>query len=253
VDTTVWSYNLRCDVEADGINAFSRRADYVFERLYAYAPDIIGFQEILPHMRRMLVDRLDGYTVAGTARGADYAGECCPIAFRSDKFELMSLETFWLSDTPDIPGSRYATDQSGCPRVCTEVMLRPLYEGGEPFYFYNTHLDHVGALARAQGASAVLCRIASRAVRSDGVRRRVVLTGDMNEGPEARAVKSLAAHLSDATASLGATYHGFGKGALSKIDYIFTNAPHRGAAVITDEKDGVYMSDHYPVSAVIDL
>lgn len=252
----VFSYNLRCDVDSDGINAFRRRYPYVKERLEHHKPDVIGFQEILPHMRDWLCENLDGYTIAGVGRGVNLDDESNVIAFRTDKFMLVSLDTFWLSDTPNIPGSRFSSDQSTCPRICTAAVLKHRESDGM-FRLYNTHLDHVGEMAQMQGLSQILQRIS----KDSGEKNLpYILTGDFNNVPESTLIKSALAYKSgemkEATEGTGGTFHNFGRHENPhKIDYIFTTAPFdiEKSCVITDSKDGVYMSDHYPVCAYIEV
>ena len=88
-------------------------------------------------MRQWVIDHFPAYTVCGIGREADLQGESNIIAYRTDKFDLVSLDTFWLSDTPHRPGSRFATDQSGCPRICTVVTLR-CKENGKLFELDKT-------------------------------------------------------------------------------------------------------------------
>ncbi len=246
------SYNLRYDNPDDGINRFALRRDYILKTFLPYAPEIVGFQEVLPHMRDWLNGELKGYTIVGTGREADFTGECNPIAFRSDKFLLMALDTFWLSDAPRIPGSRFSTDQSICPRICTAAVL---LERGTTrrLRVYNTHLDHEGGQARCQGIRLILERITSDDAIYPGV--PVVLMGDFNATPDSKVYAMLnRTRLADTTAALGGTFHGFHpeKGT-EKIDYIFTDAGWDPTAsqALTDHENGIYLSDHYPVMAEI--
>ena len=68
----VCTYNLRMENPVDGINTFSNRAPLIAERLAQYQPDVIGFQEVRPHMRRWLEENLRDYTILGTGRGEDF-------------------------------------------------------------------------------------------------------------------------------------------------------------------------------------
>lgn len=254
----VFTFNLRVDVPSDGKNSFTNRREFILARFPAYAADIVGFQETAPHMRKWLTDNFTGYTVCGLGRGADLQGESNPIAYRTDRFELAGLDMFWLSDTPWVPGSRFSTDQSGCPRICTTATLRHM-NGGQMLRVYNTHLDHLGPTAQAQGLTLVLRRIAEDYTRWP---MPVILIGDFNAFPDSLVYKSAqgysgcGAPLVDVTADLGGTFHDFGRlGEPQKIDYIFTNLPcgPSGSFLAEDEADGVYLSDHYPVGAVMDL
>ena len=254
----VFTYNIRTESRSDGINAFATRKEYIRETFPKYGADLVGFQETQPHQRQWVIDAFPEYEVCGTGRGRIFDDESNIIAYRRGRFDLMFLETFWLSDTPRKPGSRFSTDQSSCPRICTCVTLLDR-ESGKAFRHYNTHLDHVGAFAQAQGVSLILNRIAAD---YDTWALPVILTGDFNVDPDSVVVKSVTsfsgcgAPLIDVTADVGPTFHGYHPDRTgSKIDYIFTNLPLVEGSAFTarDERDGVYLSDHYPVGAVLEL
>ena len=248
----VFTVNLRINNKGDGINMFDNRTDRILECINTYQPDLIGFQEGNAHMRAFLRDHLTDYTVVGCGRDKDYHGESAAIAFKKDAFELISLDTFWLSAQPHVPGSRYGGDQSSCPRVCTSAFLKH-NDCEKPFWFYNTHLDHQGKTARLLGALQVIQYVSDRP-------EKFIMTGDFNATPDAPEIKVFTEHgmgIVDATANLGGTFHNFGRReTFSKIDYIFTNGECdlNESFVIPDEGvDGVYISDHFPVCALIEM
>ncbi len=253
------TFNLRTDVKVDGENRFAFRKGIILDKITAEAPDVIGFQEVAQAMAQFLARYLEKeYTLVGCGRKADFSCESCKIAYRKDKFELLFLETFWLSDTPRKAGSRFSTDQSGCPRICTCTTLYHR-ETGRAFRHYNTHLDHVGQFAQAQGISLILNRIAAD---YDAWPLPIILTGDFNVTPDSVVYKSVisftgcGAPLVDVTADVGPTFHGYRPAEVGeKIDYIFTNLPcdAEKSFICADEKDGVYLSDHYPVGAELEL
>lgn len=252
----VFTYNLRVDVPSDGANSFSNRREFIKEAFPVYKPDLVGFQEAAPRMRGWLMENFPEYEVCGMGREADLQGESNPIAFRRDAFDLVGLEQFWLSDTPHAPGSRFSTDQSLCPRICTSVVLR--HKTGRLLRFYNTHLDHEGPTAQAQGLSLILSRMAG-----DYARRPlpVVLTGDFNAEPDslvyqsARGFSGCGQLLADASQGVGGTFHNFGRlSPPTQIDYIFTTLPRREVPFLAvDESNGVFLSDHYPVGVDLNL
>ena len=92
---------------------------------------------------------LPGYTVVGCGRKADYSDEAMTLAIRNETAELLGFEVFWLSPTPDQPGSRYA-HQSECPRTCAAAIVNVQGMGG-PIRIYNTHLDHLDPESRRLG------------------------------------------------------------------------------------------------------
>lgn len=255
----ICTFNIRYDTKSDGINSFDGRKELIERRFPGYGVDVIGFQEVLPHVRIWLEEKLTGYTVLGIGREKDLSGEGTLVAYRTERFVPVSLDTFWLSDTPRRPGSRFATDQSGCPRICTCVVLLER-ASGKLIRFYNTHLDHVGKLAQAQGMTQILTRIAADDAVYPNV--PVVLTGDFNVEPDspvcaqAAAFASCGKKLVDVTKDVGGTFHAYHpEKRLSKIDYIYTNAAAdlNQSCCLTDVEDGVYFSDHYPVMAQIEI
>jgi len=255
----VCTYNLRTDVKADGINSFSGRTEFIQRTFPKYEADLIGFQEVQPHMRDWLAEKLSGYAVVGTGREKNLGGEHTCIAYRTDRFVLSALDTFWLSGTPRVPGSRFAADQSKCPRICTAAVFVSR-ENGNVFRMYNTHLDHVGALAQAQGMALILARIsADDALYPDSP---VILTGDFNITPENPIHKEIAAlvsggtPLNDATADIPFSFHAYNpEKTHSKIDYIYTNArfDRSMSRAAADTENGVYLSDHYPLFCELEL
>ena len=248
------SFNLRLDIEWDGINSFTNRFSRVIEVIKNEAPDVIGFQEVTDSMRSRLRNELDGYTTVGCGREKNYHGESMLIAYRTDLFELISCENVWLSATPKIPGSTYGGDQSQCPRMYTSVLLK--HEKTEkPFRFINTHLDHVGEQARYLGSMQLVQAIS-------GYEEKFVLTGDFNATPNTPEIKLITSALSarnvvDCTKDLCPTFHNFGrlsKEEMVKIDYIFTDGKCKRAYEVEDTPvNGQYYSDHFAVCAEIEL
>lgn len=244
------TYNIRYDCGQDGINNFSCRKPFILETIAREAPDVIGFQEVLPHVALWLKENLTGYYVVGCPRCDDLTGEQVCIAFRYDKFNLMQMHTFWLSPTPYVPGSRYP-EQSICPRTCTEVVLQEL-STGKVFRMLNTHLDHEGSLARLLGVRQILSHLEKAEFFPDAP---VVLVGDMNAYPDSPEMALLRTQFRDLTDGIGITFHNFGRDNQGTIDYIYLRGAMEGAAPRKwDEcREGVYLSDHYPISCELTL
>ena len=95
--------------------------------------------------------------------------------FHDDR-RLQRLEHghYWLSDTPDVPGSQ--TWGGDWPRMVTWVRFRDRRTGGQ-LAVVNTHLEAYDASARARAAQLVRLRLAE--LFEPGL--PVLVTGDMNE------------------------------------------------------------------------
>lgn len=251
---SVLTFNLRMDAPWDGINAFPNRTGLIRSCIGNVCPELIGFQEVLPHMKQWLTDNLPEYLILGVGRDARYGDETTAIAVRRSALDVMAMDTFWLSGTPDVPGSRYQTDQSICPRICTWVLLADR-RTAKQVYLFNTHLDHEGSCARVQGIRQILAEMEKACGRRNAP---VILTGDFNDTPDSETVRlcesfsGCGGTLTDAAAGygVGATYHGYHpETARDRIDYIFTNLPVLSCRTLTEEKNGVFLSDHYPMLA----
>ena len=255
MELKLMSFNMRTQATCDGENQFICRKDFIGDFIERVQPDIIGCQEMTSLMREWMVERLHDYYVVGGYRGANYDNECVCIAFRKDKFTLYDCETFWLSTTPDVPGSRFAGDQSDCPRVCTWVMLKPSGDA-KPFRFYNVHTDHQGDNARLLAANQIMNKIASNNQR---LNLKTFMVGDFNDIPGSACIDAVlnsnAADLVDLSAESGQTFHNYGNlvDPTYKIDYIFADAGTKCTEFIKydDRRGELYLSDHNPIMATV--
>ena len=254
----VMSFNIRYDNPGDGEHAWPHRMDRVASVVRFHAPDAVGMQEALRHQIDSLAARLPGYAWVGVGRddGAD-GGEFSPVFYRTDRLELVTHGTFWLSPTPETPGS--VGWDAALPRVATWARFRDRTTGGT-FLFLNTHFDHRGREAREQSALLVADRLFAIA---DGA--PVIAVGDFNAPPDTPVYATLTERLADARAAAEIPPHGpestfFGftvepDETGPRLDYVFTGpgVRVRRFATLTDQWLGRYPSDHLPVFAEIDL
>ena len=241
------TFNIRGDFGVDGANNFCHRKPLILKKLRQAQPDIVGFQEVLPHVAAWMRAELPEYDVIGCGREPALGGEQATIIFRRDKFTMIEMHTFWLSPTPYQPGSRYA-EQSWCPRTATELLLMRNTDA-KVFRVINTHLDHEGTEARRLGLGQILRHIDSASLFPDAP---VILMGDFNASPDSAELQAFTAHPGyvNAAADVGTTFHDFMRQPDGpQIDYIFLRefgqVGHQEKWL--EAEDGVYLSDHYPV------
>ena len=166
----VMSYNVRYDTPEDGAFAWPHRREAVASTIRFHRPDLVGVQEALVGQLADFRESLPAFEWIGVGRvDGEREGEHCPIGYRTDRLSLVERDTFWLSETPDEPGS--VGWDAACPRIVTRARLRDR-RSGRAFVHYNTHLDHEGERARLEGARLLAERI-------DGSAPTVV-TGDFN-------------------------------------------------------------------------
>ena len=247
----IMSFNIRNGGEGDGINGISKRHFVIEKMIKRENPDIIGFQEINSNERRWVRSILGtGYALVGGGRDENYRGEGCSMAFKTDIMELVKMDTLWLSDTPEVSGSRYCgIDQSPFPRLLHSLTLKHK-EASRTITVINTHLDHMGTMVRAKELSQIYRYIADN--KACGA-----LMGDFNLKPDTELIADFSAQLEkldwrDVTVNINETYHEYGK-CSSKIDYIYTDLDCIQSYKVSDIENGVYCSDHYPICAVIRL
>ncbi len=256
----VMSFNIRYGTAGDGENRWENRRDFLVETIRRFDPDLLGTQETLAFQADFLGTQLPGYTRVGAGRddGKD-KGEQVTIFFRTARFEKIAAGHFWLSETPERPGSR--SWDAAITRMVTWAKLRDR-QCDRAFLWLNTHFDHQGAQARAESAKLI-----RRWLAEHHSRLPVVITGDFNcteDSPPHRLLLGAAddalkltdayrhAHL--ARQPDEATFHAFtGKRDGSRIDWILCSPDFTPveAAIDRSSRNGRYPSDHFPVTAVL--
>ena len=255
MELKIVTFNIRCDYGQDGPNQFCYRSGLVKRKIEAEQPDIICFQEVLPHVVQWLKENLTDYYVVGCGREKTLDGEQMTVAFRRERLNMISMETYWMSPEPNIPGSRYE-EQSMCPRTCTELVLQDV-ESIKPFRLINTHLDHIGVGARKLGLEQIVKKIESETFLPEVP---VILAGDFNAEPDGEEIRVLDGKVCvNLTEGIGITFHGFdGSEPEQTIDYIYL-FPQQASYTLKklekwEDKEGeVWLSDHYPVCVVLEL
>jgi len=258
---TVMSYNIRFDNPHDGPSAWPYRKNDVAKMIGpVYQVDIVGLQEVLSHQLDDLTERLPYYGWVGVGRDDGHQkGEYSPILYRKDKFDLIATNTFWLSESPETPGSK--SWDTSITRIVTWAKFRERSSGKE-FYFFNTHFDHRGVQARVESARLILDRIPEI---SEGL--PFILTGDLNvnESSEAYAFIDRSSLVHDARYVSETEHEGptasfnnwleIRRGENSRIDYIFVGDTVRVLNhKISDRKfNERFPSDHLPVISDIIL
>lgn len=258
----VVSFNIRYDNPDDGVNAWPNRIPIVEEYLLNESPDIIGFQEALHHQVIELESLLPGYQRVGSGRtDGKQEGEYTPVFFKQSIFELADQGQFWLSETPDIPGS--IGPGAVLPRIATWAKLihRP---SKTTLFIFNTHYSHVSDEARKLAAEIMSGRMKEIAGNDP-----LILMGDFNIEYQSETYQQVsrlfqsenglintAENPKEDPAEVMKTYQGFSEenpGAF--IDFIFVNEHFkvRDYSIDRIRKDEVFISDHWPVKSIVEL
>jgi len=258
--------NVRVDAAADGRagNGWADRKELCAEVMRAQKADLICLQECQHVHFKHLKARLPQFDTFALSNPDARAYPLNAILYSRARYELVSAGGFWLSEQPHVAGSK--SWDSAESRFVNWLHLRERSSGKE-FRLWNTHLDHIGQVAREKAAELIV-----QASAAFPAAFPQLLTGDLNADATNPAIKLLAAGgWTDTYAAVhgaedpGTTFHGFlgpkyaagdSKGKLKrKIDFIWCRGAVKplAAEIIRDSRNGHYPSDHYFVSAVVAL
>lgn len=248
------TFNIRYDNSADSLNSWKYRKQQVCKFITDKGLDIVGMQEVLQHQLEDLKTGLPGFAAIGVGReDGKTTGEYAPLFYRTDRFEVLDSNTFWLSQYPDSIG--FIGWDGACTRIATWAKFKEKATG-KVFMAVNTHFDHVGIEARKNGALLIIEKI--KEIVGD---QPAVLTGDFNVSEQSEAYQTLTtnefvlkdAHkLADKTEGPVYTFHDFGRQPMDereKIDFIFITPQIKVLkSVIAQEPKESYgfLSDHNP-------
>jgi endonuclease/exonuclease/phosphatase family metal-dependent hydrolase len=262
----VMSFNIRYGTANDGDNNWTKRREFLVETIRAFDPDLLGTQETLDFQRDYIAGQLEGYEHVSAGRNdGKESGEMAAVFYRAARFEKLDGGHFWLSESPDVPGSK--SWDSALTRIATWVKLRDKqHPRARPLVFFNTHFDHMGQEARLRSAELLRRRIDDLAPETP-----VIVTGDFNCGEDAaphamlfgisgrqrsRVIDTYRAAHPDQQPGEG-TFSGFQAGRVegARIDWIGCSRGFRVLAAEIDrtERNGHTPSDHFPVTAILEL
>ena len=246
----VMSFNVRVPIDHDA-NAWTQRRDLLVRVIRQQHPDVLGTQELTEEQGEYIAAHLDGYAWFGEGRECGSKGEHMGVFYRTARLKVIESGNFWLSDTPGVCGSK--TWGQPLPRMVTWARFRMRGQGGETFYYFNTHFPYrdQDTGPRLRAAREILDRIGTLPAHA-----RVVLTGDFNCTPASPVHAALTGALHDAwiqaarRAGPARTFHNFTGIADRRIDWILSRGfKARFIRTVTTHAGQRYPSDHFPVVA----
>jgi endonuclease/exonuclease/phosphatase family metal-dependent hydrolase len=261
------TYNLKF-ASPDYKPSWEVRREMQVDLIRKYNPDIIGTQEGLKEQIDWLADHLPEYVVIGEGRKGGDDDEHMAIFIKKDKFRLREVQSFQLSETPEIIGSGPEVN----PRMVTWARLalinrpkegekspypqdyRGHWENTQEFYVFNTHYfnGRIDTLARVNASKLIMKKVSDlNRFGSWTPERPVFLMGDFNCRPGSAPYKVL-------VGDKNATNPDLFKNSFEdpgKIDWIL----YKGAVKVLKYEDvdfnvnGVYPSDHKPIYVEFEL
>jgi len=257
-DLNVMTFNIRLNLYSDSANAWPFRESKVASQILFHEVHLLGVQEALPQQMVNLQARLPRYKHVGVGRedGKD-KGEYSAIFYDTTRLQVLQTQTFWLSETPEVPGSKGW--DAAITRIVTWAKFRDR-KTKKIFFAFNTHFDHIGQTARRESARLLLQKVKEIAGNTPAI-----VTGDFNSKPADEPIRVIMdpdnpLRLTD-TKDISATPHYGPSGTFNAfrareiddqpIDYIFTRGKWKVLkhATISETWEGRFASDHFAVLA----
>ena len=257
-EINVMTFNIRY-AHTTPPNLWPDRRELVSRVVVDTDTDIVGMQEVLwQQLKDIDTDLPDDYKWIGLGREGGSRGEFMAVFYKSSRFDPIEYDHFWLSDTPMVVGSE--VEGACCPRMITWIRFRDLPSGRE-FYFVNTHLDNSSQPARDLGA-----RLLIEGVAKFDPTLPVIVTGDFNSAAASSPVYQMLVtngpfrdtwtetHEGEPPIGTSSRFQGPQPGG-RRIDWILTVGAVQPLAteIRTDNENGQYPSDHFPVTARVEL
>lgn len=261
----VITFNIRFEFPSDVKegNAWKLRAPMIAALIRDAKASVVCFQEDKTHQVDDLKREMPGWEFSSGPGRDGKASEHCTIAYDAKDWSCVEHGDFWLSDTPD----QVASNTWGCkyPHKVSWATLEAIKDSRHrTVTFLSTHLDEHPEFDEVRRKSAVVIRkwVAAHCARSN-----VIVCGDFNSAVTDPSHKAMLdpEPLPKLTDTFEAachneprpgTVHNFtGKAQTKRIDWIFTgnNVFPRDTRIERWSKDGRYPSDHFAVSAEVEV
>ena len=261
-DLNVMSFNIRYNTPKDSLDAWPLRKDNVAAQILFHDVHLLGVQEALHGQMTDLQERLPRFKYKGVGRDdGKEKGEYSAIFYDTTRLQALQSKTFWLSETPEVAGSKGWDAQ--ITRIVTWARFRDR-KTKKVFYVFNTHFDHLGQVARRE--SALLLK---RKVQEIAGNAPVIIMGDFNARPAEDPIVMLKDRKDplgfidtkdvSATGHYGpsGTFNGFRSREVDDqpIDFIFIKGKWKVLrhASISQTWEGRFASDHFAVMATMKI
>ncbi len=253
----IMSFNIRQDVPLDtGLADWEYRKTYLVEHIKNKHPQVVGMQEVKKNQYEYLAESLEGYSVVWFSRTVDESQEGLAVAFDTERYDEVSRERFWLSETPTVESKGFGASYY---RICVHLVLLDK-QANKNISVYCVHLEVRGKDIQKSEIQLVVDRVEADENPS-------IVLGDFNATSDypcyAAIDEKMQSVQKDAFASTeeGITYQNFGNMLLvtfdTAIDHIFVSdelfALKYEIYNETTKTDAgeVYYSDHYAVNGLI--
>jgi endonuclease/exonuclease/phosphatase family metal-dependent hydrolase len=247
------SFNIRHGRAPDRQHRWYKRRDLVFDLIRDQAPSVVGLQEANKVQLEEILDALPTFGAIADQPYGGRLGSYAAILFDRARLEPGPSGDFWLSSDPD--GKRARAWDADVARICTWSVFGDR-ETDARFVLFNTHFDQRGQVARLESGRLLVARLAlfSHLPR--------LVCGDLNAREDSPPLEVLReSGLTDTYRVVNAegtdlTFHGFrGVKSIGRVDFILCDDRWNilDAHVIVDGTEGRFASDHYAITADLEV
>ncbi len=249
----IGSFNNQCDIFDPDL--WPTRLQLVRQLFDEEQFDVVGMQEPFWNQMADMEKILPEYGWVGLStdgKPSEGYWHYNPIFYRKDRIELINWGTFWLSETPEVPGSK--SWDTGTSRFCTWAHLKDR-TSGKDFFEFNAHFDNVGENARIESAKLIVQK-----TKEIAGEKPFYFNGDLNVPADSEPYRILSSALVDSYHSCQnkenadiPSYNAWSaiqhSDANENIDHLFispnSNALHWKLNILS--VDSLYPSDHFPI------
>ena len=261
-EVKIISYNIRYEGAPSDTGAINwqNRKEATINMIRQEQPTVIGFQEARPGQTNYVIDNLPeyGHIYAKMDKGEIPAGSSVLILYKKKTCELMDWGYFWLGEDPSKEVKGWDAHNL---RPTSWIKLRDK-KSKNVFYYFNTHLDHKGKVARIKGVDLLIRKMKEIA----GEDAHLIIGGDMNStlqtafdiegnGKPQNVLEPFFKWMKGGRETAPVTdnhftFNGFNAEKIQYwLDYIFyRNATALKFETLTKDYGAPYISDHYPIA-----
>ncbi|MDD6437963.1 MAG: endonuclease/exonuclease/phosphatase family protein [Prevotella sp.] len=263
-ELTVATYNIRNNSgrgDYGHFDGWDQRKEAMCAEINFMSPDLLGCEEVLHGQVVDMLALMPEYGFIGVGRDdGKQGGEYSPIFYKKSRLKLLKQGHFWLAEDPTKPKLGW---DAACVRICTWGYFQDMLTKRK-FYYFNTHMDHIGVVARREGAKLIMKKMKQMLKPHE----TVLLSGDFNvdQRNEIYTIFTQSNLLKDSYANAKyrfaprGTFNDFDPDSYtdSRIDHVFVSKQVKvmryGILNDTDWRKGAdgkmvrhVLSDHYPV------
>lgn len=257
-DLHVASFNIHYIVPHDKGENWNKRKHAVARILKDIDADIIAFQEMetfdgghYSH-RNLQLDwinsSINAYENAAVGDPESFPSTQ-PILYKPIRFSVVAQGFFFFAETPD---KIYARQWDGrYPYFCSWVRFHSKCTGKD-FYVFNVHNDYKSRSNRLKTSALITNRIQS--IVPEGV--AIIVLGDFNASKRSKEIRLIESIGLNVVKPDGSTFRKWGLSFLPAIDHILVSKEFEPLSEINvwrNRYDGIFPSDHYPISVKLTL